>query len=271
MLPWQKYCCEFINYVCPKGSTGKISLCSCSSVCCRKMDWLLFLTCDMVRVFSCYNWSCKQTIGEDTSPADLYSSFAVLLPVSGCSELCLKLSPQPAQPCLSPPRATQASGMQRLSPPSYLRGYFCAACLSSVPRSFINILFQILWTSGIWFACLLRQWYPFRLVREGWRLKLPFFGKTVYIFFSSIPIHSPVSWDSRLLEHLSRYLTAMHMYRSTGITSLSPSLRNAIFAPWAQAGPFGKKQHLLLLYKTNYSYTCSRAAKLVIYTSFYLI
>lgn len=183
------------------------------------------------RIFSGYNWSCKQTIGEDTSPADLYSPSAVLhwlLPVSRSSELCLKL---PVQPCLPPPRASQTSGMQRLSPPLYLRGYFCAACLSSGPRSLINILFQILWTSGIWFACLLRQWYPFRLVREGWRLKLPFFGKTVYIFFSSIPIHSPVSWDCRLLEHLSRYLTAVHMYRPTGITSLSLSLHNVVFAP----------------------------------------
>lgn len=132
---------------------------------------------DGARIFSCYNWSCKQTIGEDTSPADLYSSSAVLQFVTTCKWKLWavpKPSPQPVQPCLPPPQATQTSGMQRLSPPLYLRGYFCAACLSSVPRSLINILFQILWTSGIWFACLLRQWYPFRLVREGWRLKLAF-------------------------------------------------------------------------------------------------
>lgn len=233
----------------------------------------LFDMSDEGRIFSGYNWSCKQTIG-DTSPADLYSLSAglhLLLPVSRSSELCLKLPPQPVQPCLPPPWATQTSGMQRLRPPLYLRGYFCAACLSSVPRSLINILFQILWTSGIWFACLLRQWYPFRLVREGWRLKLFLWKNTIYIFFSSTPIHSPASRDCSLLEHLSRYLTTMHMYRSTGITSLSPSLHNVIFAPWAQADPFGKKQHLFLLYKTNYSHTCSRAANLVIFSSFYFI
>lgn len=44
MLFWQKYCCGFINYVCPKGRTGKTSFCPRSSVCHGKMDWLLFLT-----------------------------------------------------------------------------------------------------------------------------------------------------------------------------------------------------------------------------------
>lgn len=188
MLFWQKYCWGFINYVCPKGRTGKTSLCPRSSVCYRKMDWLLFLTWAMRSGFSLViidhvsrQW--EKTLLQQICIHPLQHCNS-LLPVSRSSELCLKPCPQPVQPCLPPPQATQTSGMQRLSPPLYLRGYFCAACLSSVPRSLINILFQIPWTSGIWFACLLRQWYPFRLVREGWRLKLPFFGKTQSTFSS---------------------------------------------------------------------------------------
>lgn len=140
---------------------------------------------DEARIFSHYNWSCKRTIGEDASPADLYSSSAALQFVTTYKRFkeklwAARLKPalQPVRPYQPAPWATHTSGMQRLSSPLCLNGYFCAACLSSVPRSLINILFQIFWTSGIWLACLLRQWYPFRLVREGWRLKLPFFGKT---------------------------------------------------------------------------------------------
>lgn len=136
---------------------------------------------DEARIFSRYNWSCKQAI-EDTSPADLYSSSAALQFVTSCKSKLwatwLMLALQPVHPYQPTPWATQTSGMQRLTSPLYLSGYFCAVCLSSVPRSLINILFQILWTSGIWLACLLRQLYYFRLVREGWRLKLPSFGKT---------------------------------------------------------------------------------------------
>lgn len=40
----QKYCNGFINYGCPKGKTGKTSLCPRGSVCYAKMDWLLHLT-----------------------------------------------------------------------------------------------------------------------------------------------------------------------------------------------------------------------------------
>lgn len=40
----QKYCNGFINYGCPKGKTGKTSLCPRGSVCYAKMDWLLLLT-----------------------------------------------------------------------------------------------------------------------------------------------------------------------------------------------------------------------------------
>lgn len=136
---------------------------------------------DEARIFSCYNWSCKRTIGEDTS-ADLYSSSAALQFVTPYKQKLWAARPkaalQPVHPSQPTPWATRTSGTQRLTPPEYLSGYFCAACLSSVPRSLINILFQILWTSGIWLSCLLRQWYHFRLVREGWRLKLTFFGKT---------------------------------------------------------------------------------------------
>lgn len=48
----QKYCNGFINYGCPKGKTGKTSLCPRGSVCYAKMDWLLHLTWAMRPAFS---------------------------------------------------------------------------------------------------------------------------------------------------------------------------------------------------------------------------
>lgn len=184
MLIQQKYCCGFKNYGFPKGRTGKISLCPRGRFCYRQMDWLLLLTWAMRPEFSIIIVDhVKRTIGEDTSPVDLYSPLqhcSLLLPIkefkeklwAACPTRLCSLCPPPA-----PPWAPQTSGSQRLTAPLCLRGYFCAACLPSVPRSLINILFQILWTSGIWLACLPRQLYPFSLVKEGWRLKLSFFGK----------------------------------------------------------------------------------------------